>query len=95
VADLLLRPTPADAIDRARQHDPDLPPVGQVRWTPKLKAAVVQAIFHRLLTIEQAVDAYGLSDEELGYWMVGYRKHGRVGVSVSKPRFVRERLRHA
>jgi hypothetical protein len=45
---------------------------------------VVRAIFKDLLTIEAAVSAYALSEDELGSWMVRYRKHGVRGLAVTK-----------
>ena len=46
----------------------DLPPPNTVRWTPSRKAVVVVAIRGGLLSLEDAIKRYGLSENEFADW---------------------------
>jgi hypothetical protein len=46
----------------------DPPPPGVTRWTPQRKLDVVKAIEDGRLNREIAINAYGLSEEELASW---------------------------
>jgi hypothetical protein len=54
----------------------DLPPPGTCRWVASRKAAVVQAVDAGLITAEEAVTTWGLSDEELQAWRAAVARHG-------------------
>lgn len=60
----------------------DLPPL-DVRWVASRKATVVDAVNHGLLSREQAIDRYGLSDEEFDSWMDAVARHGKNGLKVT------------
>lgn len=59
-----------------RLNRSDLPPKSTVRWVARLKAVVVDAVMHGLITRTEACQMYGLSDEELDGWMVLSSSHG-------------------
>jgi transposase-like protein len=66
-----------------------LPPPGTGRWTPNRKAAVVQAIEVRRLSLSQACDRYGLSPGELATWQQLYWRHGVPGLRSTRLRIYR------
>jgi transposase-like protein len=55
-----------------------------MRWTPKRKAEIAEAIRNGHLTPAEAKKRHGLSDEELAAWMRDYRAHGRAGLRVTQ-----------
>lgn len=58
-------------------------PSGAERWVARRKAVVVKAITHGLLTRDEAIERYGLSEEELNTWSVGVERHGLAGLKVT------------
>lgn len=54
----------------------DLPPRTTRRWVASRKAAVVRAVTHGLITRAQALDDYGLSEEEFEEWVSAVQTHG-------------------
>ena len=60
----------------------DLPQPG-MRWVASRKACVVQAVIHGLLTREQALARYDISDEEFDSWLAAVRNHGPKGLRVT------------
>ena len=44
-------------------------PSGQERWVARRKAVVVEAIIHGLIDRDEAVERYGLTEEELDGWI--------------------------
>ena len=55
-----------------------------MRWTPKRKAEIVEAIQNGRLTLAKAMDRHGLSEEELAAWMRDYLTHGLDGLRVTR-----------
>lgn len=76
-----LRPRIANLPDGTILTLADLPS-GLERWVARRKAMVVQAIEHGLLTRDEAVDRYALTDEELSGWMTAVARHGAGGLKV-------------
>lgn len=82
---LTLRRTPADAVAVARGGFPDLPPVpAPIRWGPKQKEAVVEAINAGRLERDQAMAAWSITPEELHSWMRHFAAHGRRGLAATR-----------
>jgi len=54
----------------------DLPPVGTSRWVASRKAAVVRGVLYGLLPQKEAMQRYGLSDEEFRSWVAAIADHG-------------------
>lgn len=46
----------------------DLPPVNTERWVASRKLKVVYAVNHGLITQDEAITRYALSEEELNEW---------------------------
>ncbi|MFD1795963.1 DUF1153 domain-containing protein [Paracoccus aurantiacus] len=60
----------------------DLPPA-TVRWVASRKALVVKAVVHGLITRQDAIARYGLSDEEFDGWCAAIRDHGIRALRVT------------
>lgn len=69
----------------------DLPDPSTTRWVASRKAAVVRGVLYQLLTREQAIDTYGLSEEELDEWVRGAALLGADGLKATRTADVRER----
>lgn len=54
----------------------DLPGRDTRRWVASRKAAVVRAVDAGLITVDEAVEMYGLSVEELDSWRSAVARHG-------------------
>ncbi|MEM9249159.1 MAG: DUF1153 domain-containing protein [Pseudomonadota bacterium] len=61
----------------------DLPPKDTSRWVASRKAAVVRAVRYGLMSIEEAKDRYGLSDEELESWESAVSEHGEQALKAT------------
>lgn len=61
----------------------DLPPAGTTRWVASRKAAVVRAVDHGLLSVEEAIRLYALSEEELGSWRSAVARHGEKALKAT------------
>ena len=62
----------------------DLPKPGITRWVTRRKAEVVAAVTGGLLTEEDALRRYDLSEEEFSGWRALYSKHGRKGLRATR-----------
>ena len=61
----------------------DLPPEDTVRWVASRKAAVARAVVHGLLTQEQALDRYSLSEDELQQWLQALARFGEKALKAT------------
>lgn len=61
----------------------DLPPVDTKRWVASRKAAVVRAVAHGLIEIEDALEAYGLSEDEFMAWVRAVAEHGEDALKTT------------
>ncbi len=61
----------------------DLPDPSTRRWVASRKAKVVRAIAHKLLTREEALKRYALSEEELDAWHVAVEQHGEAALKAT------------
>lgn len=62
----------------------DLPPANTRRWVASRKAAVVRAVRFGLLSKDQAMDRYGLSEEELQSWIVAAAVYGDEALKATQ-----------
>lgn len=60
----------------------DLPPP-TVRWVARRKEIVVLAVAYNLLPRDDALERYGLSDEEFASWERAVERHGRAALKVT------------
>ena len=61
----------------------DLPDPNTRRWVASRKAAVVRAVQAGLISREDALKTYGLSDEEYEGWQVLVAEHGEVALKAT------------
>ncbi len=61
----------------------DLPPAGTKRWVASRKAAVVRGVVYGLITQEDALQKYALTEEEFLEWLRAIRKHGENGLKTT------------
>jgi hypothetical protein len=61
----------------------DLPDPQTRRWVASRKAAVVRAVRHGLLSRDEALKAYQLSEEELDGWQSAVETHGEVALKTT------------
>ena len=62
----------------------DLPDPKTRRWVIRRKAEVVAAVSGGLLSEEEALRRYDLSEEEFSGWRALYSKHGRKGLRTTR-----------
>ncbi|QFG35350.1 uncharacterized protein DUF1153 [Paracoccus pantotrophus] len=58
-------------------------PQPQTRWVASRKAAVVDAVHYGLLTRDEAIRRYGLTEEEFDAWARAFRQHGRNALKIT------------
>ncbi len=61
----------------------DLPPAETRRWVASRKAAVVRAVMAGLITREQALTTYDLSDAEFSEWENAVSLHGEAALRAT------------
>jgi len=61
----------------------DLPPVDTTRWVASRKAAVVRAVLCGLIVRAEALERYGLSDDEFDSWLKAVQSHGPAGLRAT------------
>jgi hypothetical protein len=61
----------------------DLPPAETSRWVASRKAVVVRAVVHGLILEAEALERYGLSEEEFASWRKALEKHGDRALKVT------------
>ncbi|MBE3637069.1 CtrA inhibitor SciP [Mangrovicoccus algicola] len=61
----------------------DLPSADTRRWVASRKAIVVKAVQHSLITKEEAMKMYGLSEEELDSWQNAVKSHGEAALKTT------------
>ena len=61
----------------------DLPSPKTRRWVASRKAAVVKAVVHGLMPLKEALDSYGLSEEEFNEWRDAVDKHGEAALKAT------------
>ena len=61
----------------------DLPDPATGRWVASRKAAVVKAVSASLISREEALEIYGLSDEELDAWHALVEQHGEIALKAT------------
>jgi hypothetical protein len=61
----------------------DLPDPATRRWVASRKAAVVRAVTHGLLSREEALKTYQLSEEELDIWQSAVEVYGEAALKTT------------
>ncbi|WP_095596370.1 CtrA inhibitor SciP [Actibacterium pelagium] len=61
----------------------DLPSANTRRWVASRKAAVVKAVVSGLLSRDEALEIYAISDEEFDEWRHAIARHGIQALKVT------------
>ena len=61
----------------------DLPPENTRRWVASRKAAVVKGVIHGLISQKEALERYGLSEEEFSEWKQAIMQHGEAALKAT------------
>ena len=61
----------------------DLPDPTTRRWVASRKAAVIKAIRHDLISREEAIEQYALSEEELDAWHAAVEQFGEAALKAT------------
>ncbi len=69
--------------DGSQMTRADLPPVGTTRWVARRKEAVVRGVQSGLITLEEAIERYDLSEEEFESWMTSMNAFGTNGLKTT------------
>ena len=68
----------------------DLPPADTVRWVASRKAKVVRGVVYGLITQSNALERYGLSEEEFLSWVAAVSEHGEHALKATKVKRYRQ-----
>ena len=69
--------------DGTKMTRADLPDPGTRRWVASRKAAVVRAVAAGLMSRDEAVSTYRLSDEEFDGWTKAVATHGEAALKAT------------
>lgn len=58
-------------------------PLADTRWVASRKQTVVLAVSHGLISREDALRRYGLSEEEFDSWCGAIARHGKAALKVT------------
>ncbi len=61
----------------------DLPSPDTRRWVASRKAAVVRGVSFGLITMKEALDLYGLSEDEYASWEQAVEQHGEAALKAT------------
>lgn len=61
----------------------DLPPENTQRWVASRKVTVVRGVLYGLLSLSEAKERYGLSEEEFNSWVSAVAEHGEDALKVT------------
>lgn len=68
----------------------DLPPADTTRWVASRKAAVVRGVDFGLISSDEAIRTYGLSEEELNSWRDAVARYGEKALKATALQNFRE-----
>ncbi len=61
----------------------DLPPNNTSRWVASRKAAVVMGVVYGLISQDEALKRYDISQEEFEEWLTAVSKHGEKALKAT------------
>ncbi|TAL36051.1 DUF1153 domain-containing protein [Phenylobacterium sp.] len=62
----------------------DLPPPNTGRWVIRRKAEVVAAVRGGLISLEEALERYSLTNDEFLSWQRSIERHGMAGLRTTR-----------
>ena len=70
--------------DGTRMTRADLPSPDTRRWVARRKAAVVRAVAAGLISRGEALESYGISEEEFESWCTAVAAHGETALKATQ-----------
>jgi len=61
----------------------DMPDANTRRWVASRKAAVVRGVLAGLLPLKEALEIYGLSEDEFDMWRAAVETHGEAALKTT------------
>ena len=61
----------------------DLPPPNTTRWTANKKAIMVRAVVNDLVTLDEVLERYSMTEREFKFWVEGLAKYGKTGLKIT------------
>lgn len=68
----------------------DLPKVNTRRWVASRKAAVVRGVLYGLISQDEALKRYGLSEDEFREWLAAVSHHGEDALKATNTQKYRQ-----
>ena len=62
----------------------DLPPANTDRWVIRRKAEVVAAVRGGLISLDEALERYSLTNDEFLSWQRSIERHGMAGLRTTR-----------
>ncbi|MDG1352418.1 MAG: DUF1153 domain-containing protein [Sulfitobacter sp.] len=75
-------PRAVTVADGSKMTQADLPAAGTRRWVASRKAAVVRGVVYGLISKDEALKRYSLSDDEFIEWVRAVSTHGEGGLKA-------------
>ena len=72
-----------------KRGETELPALNTQRWTTRRKAALLEALHSGALTLDQALERYALSVEEIRAWERDLERHGLYGLRATRVQIYR------
>jgi len=72
-----------------KRGETELPALNTRRWTIRRKAALLEALHSGALTLDQALERYALSVEEIRAWERDLERHGLYGLRATRVQIYR------
>lgn len=69
--------------DGSKMTQADLPAATTRRWVASRKAAVVRGVVYGLISKDEALSRYGLSEDEFMEWVRAVSTHGESGLKTT------------
>ncbi|MEH6644935.1 CtrA inhibitor SciP [Sulfitobacter sp.] len=76
-------PRAVTLTDGSKMTRADLPSANTRRWVASRKAAVVRGVVYGLISKDDALSRYNLSDDEFIEWVRAVSTHGEVGLKAT------------
>lgn len=76
--------------DGTKMTRADLPAGNTSRWVASRKARVVRGVLYGLISQAEALQIYGLSEEEFRSWVAAVAKHGEDALKTTALKKYRE-----
>jgi hypothetical protein len=70
--------------------DSELLSIFVARWTPRRKAALIEALRSKEISLDEARRRFGLSPEEFRSWITSFESYGTPGLRTTRYQIYRK-----